>query len=163
VANTLDVLNAARLSFFENVPGAYIVQGTPQSIPNSTDTALSFTSAVSDNWNGWTSGLPTRYTVPVSGVYMLSGASCWAGNATGRRYNYLRVNGTTQVPGSAGDLDSPSTNNLVVVSSNTLYALTAGDYVEVIVNQTSGAALNTNATSAASGFISSMFLLWIHN
>lgn len=163
MGNTLDVLNASRLAFFNNVPAAYLVQGTVQSVPNSTDTAITFTSAVSDNWSGWTSGSSTRYTIKVAGVYAVSGAVCWAGNATGRRYNYLRINGTTAIPGSAGDLASPATNNITVVSPLIIHSFAVGDYIELIANQTSGAALNTNAPSATSGFISSMFATWIRN
>lgn len=163
MANTLDVLNAARLSFFENVPGAYLVQGTPQSVTSGLDTALTFNAAVSDNWNGWTSGSPTKYTIQVAGTYAVSASACWAGSASGERHSYLQVNGVTVIPGSGADLNSSSTNNITVVSPTVLYSFAVNDYVELYVYQSSGGALSTNAPNVDNAFISSMYLLWVHN
>ena len=47
-----------------------------QTLPTQTfpaGTAISFTSATADNFGGWSSGTPTVWTVPVSGVYFVYG------------------------------------------------------------------------------------------
>lgn len=109
------------------------------SIPTSALTAVSFDSEVADTnrlHDSVTNN--SRVTVPETGMYMLSANITFAGSATGSRKVYLRVDGATfiAVLRQAGD----ATENVFLV--NTPYALTKGQYVEVIAFQDSGASLN---------------------
>lgn len=164
MGTNLDVANYNEQLFLGRLPTATVYQSTPQSIPNNTNTAIIFNSQNNDNWGGFSGTNPTRYTFQLSGVYMLDGAVSWAANATNRRYQYFRINGnnSTVVPGSIADLQSTSTNNMVVSTPTTLYPFNTGDYVELMANQNTGAALSTVATGATSAFISTMVIKWIH-
>lgn len=163
MARTIDVLQAAHLAFFDNVPTAHILQTTAQTIHNSTDTAIIFNFARVDTWAGWESGKPTRYTAVVPGLYAMSSNVIWAAVATNRRYSYFKVNGTSQVPGSASDIASTLTNNLTVVTPTVVQYLNVGDYVEVYASQDTGSDLATNGSGQSSAFLSSMTLTWLRN
>ena len=116
-----------------------------QSIPDATDTALAFnqerfdTSALHD-----VSTNSSRLTAPNAGKYVISGNVRFAGNATGFRQVYIRLNGGVSIafirhlPVAAG------TDTVLALS--TLYELAVNDYVELVVNQSSGGALNVNSS-----------------
>lgn len=161
MADTLELLNAAKLAFYDNVPAAYIVQGTSQTFANNTTTAVQFDTVVLDNWGGWSGGSPTRYTFQVAGVYLLNGNVIWTGNASGRRISEYRINGV-DVPGSAGDLQSSGTNNITVPTASVLVNASVGDYIELFANQNSGGNLDTWGPGATNNFISSMAINWLH-
>lgn len=163
MASTLDLLNAARIAFYDNMPSALLVRNANQSVSNSTDTAISFDTVSYDNWTGWVVGSPTRYTIQVAGTYSISGSIAWAGSAAGRRISYLRINGSTQVPGSAGDFASSAVNTLVAPTPTILYQLSVGNYIELIGNQNCGVALNTNSSVGGNAFVPSLTVQWIHN
>lgn len=162
MGTNLDVVTLANRSFLNNAPTATVIQTTAQSVPNNTDTAITFQSGLYDNWSGFSAGTPTRYTVQISGVYAVSAAVSWAGNASGRRYHYLRRNGLYVIPGSAVDVASSGTANMMITTPMVLYFLFNTDYIEVMANQNSGGALNTATGGAASAFVSSLNLKWIH-
>lgn len=163
MAGTLDLMNTARLSFYDNLPTALIVQGTSQTFAtSSSDAAIIFDTANVDNWGGWSNANPTRYTFQVAGLYLLSGSIAWGGSSAGRRITYLRINGSTAIPGSAGDLASPSTNTQVTITPTVMWQAAVGDYVEVIGNQSSGGSLSTNGSGATSAFIPSLTVQWLH-
>lgn len=117
-----------------------------QSIPDSTDTALTFSNEEFDV--GGFADLATnntRLTVPsgLAGKYLISGYFAWASNTTGTRRAKLRVNGTTFVAqnqiGTAGGFEFMNISAVV--------SLAAADYVEIIVFQNSGAALDILGSS----------------
>jgi len=163
MGTNLDVATLASRSFLSNLPSAVVIQTTPQSIPDSTDTAITFQSESLDNWGGFSGTHPTRYTFQIRGTYMLDASISWAGNDTGRRYHDFRISGTTHVvPGSATDIQSTDTNNLVTSTPTVLYPFNVGDYIEVIANQTSGAALSTTTSGATSAFITTLTVKWVH-
>lgn len=82
----------------------------------------------------------TRITVPSGGggVYMIGGQLAYAANSTGERRLDLRINGVTTIAQNRG----AAITNISVVQIVTLYALAAGDYVELGAGQTSGGALD---------------------
>ncbi|MDR7420026.1 MAG: hypothetical protein QN178_14070 [Armatimonadota bacterium] len=111
-------------------------------------TAVPFEAAEEDPLGFWNSGQPTRLTVPTGrdGVYLIAGQASWAPSTTGRKAGWLFVNGVrvgiTEVNGDDGGLGLSFT----VVRFK---RLSAGDYVELVVRQDSGAALNLLGTSTA--------------
>lgn len=118
-----------------------------QSINDATLTALSFgaedadTDSFHDN-----STNPSRLTAPVTGYYIVEGGVEFASNATGRRAVQIRKNGSVFYASLMVDACS-SDATLLPVSA--IVQLNAGDYVEIMVFQNSGGALNAVADSRA--------------
>src|SRR5215204_2490654 len=120
-----------------------INQSRPGLPPFFSSTASASTRRLHDNATN-----NSRMTAPIAGVYVISTSVDWTANATGERRLRLRVNGNnTQL--IASDIEDSSPVRFQTVA--TVYRLAAGDYVEAVVKQTSGGALNAGA-SANLGF-----------
>lgn len=131
-------------------PSCKVYNSAAQSIANNTNTALTFNSEYWDNGGMHSTAVNTsRITIPASsgGKYWIGGNAEFVANATGTRWIGLQLNGSSfiarkQIPSNSGSYDT----GLFVA---TMQSLSAGDYVELIVYQNSGGALNvTNATVA---------------
>ncbi len=116
-----------------------------QSILNNTQTAIIFQAEDYDTNAFWAAGLPTRLVIPFTRKYALSGQNNWAVNATGIRRGFWRLNGVTVM--------GISTHQAVGVAGvGTSYPVyeehlfNAGDFLELMVQQTSGIALDIQAT-----------------
>lgn len=94
----------------------------------------------------------SRLTAPITGLYSVGACVRFASNATGYRYIYLRLNGTTVL---GADIRPAASSVATVVPLMVDYQLTAGDYVEVVANQLSGGALNMETGSGTPEF-------WMH-
>lgn len=130
-------------------PHARVNNSGSLSISNSTTTVLTFDSERVDVGAMHSTSVNTgRLTIPsgAGGFWMVGGNVVWATNTTGRRELYIRSGGATLV---AGDIRSAS-GDFPAASINQLCFLSAGDYVELVVSQNSGGALNVTATSAYS-------------
>lgn len=128
------------------VPQARVFNSANISIADSTFTALTFDSERYDNGSLHDTGANTsRLTAPITGLYAIGACLQWAASAAGRRQARLRLNGTAYIdmiehaPSAAGAT--------TVQDPGTDYRLTAGDYVEVVVFQSSGGALNVEAAA----------------
>lgn len=118
-----------------------------QSISNSTGTAVSWSTT---SWNLgtlWAVGNPTRLTAPADGIYLLTAKSPWAASGVGRRHLKYRINGVA------------TDYNLMVTTAQSgatrengadLVEMTAGDYLEIWVEQDSGGSLNLLGGNQAS-------------
>lgn len=90
----------------------------------------------------------SRITVPVDGLYLITGHIEFAANATGVRGIQILFNGTgTSVAGAY----YPTTGGIVGtgLSIATVYKFAATNYVELQGYQTSGGALVINSTAAS--------------
>lgn len=143
MASTLDVINAAQLAVLANKPAATLYQTTGQNITNTTNTFLTWNSVAGDSWNAWSSGSPTRYTVPVAGWYKIDATVMWPSNSTGARHVELYYNTTEEIntlsvwttaPASV----FPQTSNTAILYGN------VGDYFQVNLWQSSGVTLTLN-------------------
>lgn len=119
---------------------AKVVRGTNQSIPDTTLTAISWSGVEYDSPGGsWSGGSGTRLVIPYDGVYRVGLAARFAANATGLRSATLKKNAATE-------LWTASRIGLSVVSTELAFSgdfsLAAGDYLECLLAQTSGGALN---------------------
>ena len=115
---------------------ADVSRATLQSIPKNVTTAISFSTEIEDTNGFWVIGSPTRFTLPITGRYLIFGNVAWAGNNTGTRHLGIRVGGTTlicneQILGSNTQQD---------MSIATQWTLSAGQYVELVVLTTSNPA-----------------------
>lgn len=119
-------------------PRCHAFQSVAQSIPNNTSTAVLLGGEQVDN-NGIhsTSVNPSRMTIVTPGRYRCIGQAAFAANATGYRIVYLSRNG--------GAVAQSRGNAISIVSLQQAYAeilCSAGDYIEMDVQHTAGAALN---------------------
>lgn len=131
-------------------PSCRVYKSSAQSITTGTNTAITFDSERFDNGGMHSTSVNTsRITIPTGGggIYLIGGAISWAANATGVRYVSVYLNGTTHL-GISEDTSVTATDHYMTVS--TLYALSAGDYVELVVQQSSGGNLNIQSVSAYS-------------
>lgn len=94
-----------------------------------------------------TSSNTSRLTAPVTGHYLVTSTVRFASNSTGYREVLLRVNGSAYIATN----DCPAnTAGVAYCAVSTYYPLTAADYVEVWVVQTSGGALNVERNASDS-------------
>ena len=122
---------------------------TTQSITNTTDTAIAFTTedfdtdAFHDNVTN-----NSRLTVPASmgGIYLIIANVEFAANATGLRQLTMRINGNAATTNTVGMANTPTGNATRIsrLSASGIVSLSAADYVEAYVFQESGGNLNVN-------------------
>jgi hypothetical protein len=134
--------------FAFDIPWARATRTGNQSIPDSTDTVLAFDSERYDS-----AGSPglhdnvtnnSRMTAPASGsigIFAVTASVHFAANGTGLRTVTLRRNGTTNVASQTVQAVSgaPTTVNL---NSLVLLSGSGSAYLEVVVSQSSGGALD---------------------
>jgi hypothetical protein len=132
------------ITFLANPPKARVYNSANISIPDVTDTALTFNSERFDTDTMHSTVSNTgRITFTTAGTYLVGATVEFAANATGRRHLHLRVNGSTYIAGERAP--SATAADTALLSVATLYAFSAADYVEVVVYQNSTAALNVTA------------------
>lgn len=130
-----DTLYAALNGF----KGARVYNNANISIADSTFTVLTFNSERYDtNSYHSTSSNTGRLTVPAAGKYLIIGQIAFAGGA-GVRGVQIRLNGTTTLASNFVNPVTGASTDLIVVTE---YELAASDYVELVVYQNSGGAIN---------------------
>lgn len=123
-----------------------------------TDYALTFNVEEVDRDNGHSTTTNTnRYTAQTAGYYYFDAKASFTGNATGTRSARFRKNGTN-IQDSGMITPYALNTNACVLPLYTFVYLAVGDYVEIILNQSSGGALNT---SVASPYQSNMTVIWV--
>jgi hypothetical protein len=124
------------------VPAIQVGRAAVQSVPNTTETAITFTTEVgTDPWTLWAaSPNPTRITAPIDGWYTFTGWVSFAANTTGIRGVKIRSQGTTAQAFQRVSAASAGTTELTVTTGPV--SLVAGNYVELTVEQTSGGNLD---------------------
>lgn len=90
----------------------------------------------------------SRITVPDAGRYIFDASVEFAGNATGIRQLFFRINGTLIFAADSRINAGAGIGTQINLSRGVVLA--AADYVEVLARQDSGGALNINASSAYS-------------
>jgi hypothetical protein len=123
---------------------------TFQSIPNGTITPFAWTDADSydtDNMHDPATN-PSRIVIKTPGVYVFSPTIVVAANATGLRSLGFLVNGGTYYGWDHRPAVTPAH---VLSRSQVLPSLAINDYVEVVMQQTSGGALNAGSNDGTTG------------
>lgn len=130
-------------------PRTRVYRSTSQTIVRVTPTAIIFDTERYDTDGGWSSGQPTRLTVPEDGVYAVGGHVQLLGMTTAiDNYLALRINGTQTIAlqqGAGSAISNNPTTNILVPA----IPLVAGDYVELLVNHTDDSDRNTGAGTAS--------------
>ena len=127
--------------------GASAVRATNQSIPNSANTAISFSGVTYDDYGMWAVGNPTRLTIPAALTgkrILIVGQLDWTANVTGTRGAALIKNGTTRIAEAAF---GTTTSSHVPLTPVALDVPVTSDYYEIQAFQASGGALNVDATT----------------
>lgn len=89
----------------------------------------------------------SRLTAIVSGTYVLTAHVAFAANTTGVRALAIRLNGTSTI---ATQITNAAGSGATFLTLSTVYRLTAGDYVEMVVTQTSGGDLSVSSAARSS-------------
>lgn len=133
------------------VPACRVTHNVGQSIPTSALTALAFNTETYDTDSIHdTSTNNSRLTCKTPGKYKMHACVGLDGNATGTRELYIRLNGgSTYI---AIDSRPPTGTSVPFCNIVGEYQLALNDYVEVMMQQTSGSFLSTLAYSGTPSF-----------
>lgn len=137
-------------------PYCDIFHNTTQATANATVLTLAMNSERVDN-DGChdNSTNNSRITIQTPGVYQLTAQVGYAANATGVRYGYLNLNGTTTI----GFTTTPALSvGGVTVPVTRPYRLAFGDYVQAQAYQNSGGALNIDQQN---NYTPTLSALWV--
>jgi hypothetical protein len=137
---------------FASLPAARAYSAVSHTIPSATFTAIPFNAEHFDTADIWSPGSPTRLTAPRTGTYVVSAAAGWPAGAGSRTVRIDRSGAqvaASTLPGAGG----PSQ----VVA--TITRMNAGEYVELIVHQDSGASVGTTVCSGNS--CPSLAIAWV--
>lgn len=134
--------------FLYNPPAVRAYNSSSISIPHNTETALTFDAERYDTDTMHSSSTnPGRLTCNTEGKYFVKFGGAFTTNGTGVRQIKLRKNGTINI-------DLASFNAVAAhftwFGASTDVQLSVGDYVEAVVFQTSGGALDLMASPQAS-------------
>lgn len=132
-------------NFWLSVPTFEGRQTVTQSLTSGVDAALTYDTEDLDNDNGHSTVTNTdRYTPVTVGRFQVSGACCYATNATGWRAASVWKNGAF-VNGGGALYQAVSTAASTRVASRTITEVANGstDYFQIAANQNSGGALST--------------------
>ena len=131
-----------QVSRTDNAPkdvGVHVYNNANISAASSAYTVLTFNSERYDTDGIHSTTTNTnRLTVTRSGKYEILGSAQWANNATGYRMLGIRLNGVTWI----GFIQNVAISSPLVQQASSQYQLNVGDYVELLVYQNSGVALN---------------------
>ena len=126
-------------------PACRVFNNTGPSITTGgTEKVLTFTAERYDTDGMWTPAAPSRITFNTRGLYAVTAQMIYSPNTAGDRIVSVRLNGTTWIvyetqrarTGAAGPH---------ILECSTQYLFSAGDYVEMMVFQDSGATLTATA------------------
>ncbi len=142
------------INFVLNPPAVAANLTTPQTIPDSTWTTITFNLVTRDTDS--ISDLSTlgTYTIQTPGLYLLGCNAIWASNTSGVRHVAVFVNGVNVGRESRDAISSGVAGGLTISKSQ---VLTVGDVVEFKAHQNTGAGRTLNG---AGDEISSAFVLW---
>jgi hypothetical protein len=161
--NNLDDANIASgaamaLSKLAVVPAARVFHSAAQSIASGVNTALAFNSERFDtNVIHDTAVNNSRLVCKTAGVYVIAGQVEWAGSASsGVREVHIRLNGGATL--AKQQVGQEQTSFAVPMSVATEYALALNDYVELVVFQNTGGAVDVLANGSYSPEFSMAYL-----
>lgn len=122
--------------------GCNLIKNASQSIPNATETSVTWTGVIADNEGFWNSANPSRIVAPFTGVMRLSGGLGFATNGTGTRAIDVYLNGSGAAYRNVVNCLGQLTASDQIVNFVVDVTVNVGDYVEIRTSQNSGGALN---------------------
>lgn len=141
-------------------PLTQLTQASAQTFTTSTPAFVTWDTKVTDRDSGWSSGSNTRYTAQTPGYYLAAANVCFASNSSGARIANFQVTTGSGNPLGAGvttlfcrpSVPGQSTATGVALESLTPY-MYAGDYLQVIAEQSSGGNLATVVAGATPSWL----------
>jgi hypothetical protein len=122
-----------------------VAQASAQSIPNNALTALTWDTEVTDNDSAHSTVTnSSRITFQAAGWYHYEALYIAAFNTAGYRIVAAYKNGALYKPGQRL---TPSVSNATDIAASGYIQVVVGDYLEIFVYQSSGAALLTDTTN----------------
>jgi hypothetical protein len=138
------------------VPYADVFHNANQSVANASAVTVAFNSERIDNDGCHDNATNnSRITIQTPGLYSLSSSLGYAANATGLRYGYIRLNGTTIIGFQTTPALSAGGAQTQIARQ---YRLGYGDYVEAQAYQSSGGALNVETQNNYSPTLSAVWV-----
>lgn len=123
------------------VKAVSVYNSTTQSISNATNTAITYNSEIFDTDSFHSTSINTsRLTAPSTGYYLVTACAEFATSSSGMRYLKIRKNGTTEY--ALVNAKGVSTYSGAMSCSAIVHLTASTDYVEAVVYQDSGGALN---------------------
>jgi len=116
-----------------------------QSIPNATNTPISFDTEARDDDGLWVIGSPTVFTIPKAGIWYFGSSVAYDSNSTGFRETRLRVNGSVATYGVT-DSRTAVNGGATALTITAIGILAVSDTIDVAVWQNSGGNLNMSST-----------------
>lgn len=134
---------------------ARVRRAATQNLTNNVFTVMTWDTEDYDRGGFYVPGQPTRLTIPVSGVYRVSGNVPMGANNTGSgRAVAIYVNGAAATSGSRYVPPFASASRVPTPEVNLELQLDAGDYLELFGWQDTGATLATFASGGIFPFLS---------
>lgn len=130
-------------------PAVKVTRSILANVPNNTPTEVPFTTEVFDTNAMWIVGTPTRITFQTRGIFQFGAYWTWPANTTGRReglWRYTPANGSGAV--TLINESVATSGNVFRRQLNYQWFFEIGDYVELLVTQSSGGLLNLDAADA---------------
>ena len=138
-----DDLSAATMEKIANPPRARVLANAAQNVLNNTFTEIVFQEQdFIYNVTHDAVGNPTRFTIAVDGIYVLTGGVAWGTNGTGVRALKWQKNGV-DIPGGGSNVGAYTPGQPMVVARPTTVSLAVGDYVCLLGSQSSTVTLAT--------------------
>lgn len=134
------------VSFLANPPACRVRNTVDIPISNNTATALTFGAERWDTDSMHSTTTNTgRITINTAGLYNVYACVEFEPNNSGYRSAWFRVNGSSIIGAGTVSAAASSAGTNVVVA--TTWRFTAGDYIELLVQQTSGGSIDVQAVA----------------
>lgn len=147
---------AVQTTSFGSLPGASVSLEGFQIIPTATSQPIVFDNEIYDTANFFAPS-SSSVTIPIDGLYVMTGNLGFAPNATGYRQIQFQVNGAAIGLSQIANAGAASTAGL---SLTAIHRLSAADIVQLLAVQNSGGDLATN-TIGAPGTDAKFSIQWI--
>jgi len=133
-----DTLDGQHSTYFKSDVQPYVslYRSAALNIANTTNTALTWDGVTSNDYGMYSSGSPTRVTIQVAGMYLVTGIVGYQGSIVGNRIVYIYKNGSLFHLTNTTATNS-SANSIGLNASVPLY-LQPNDYLELGTYQNSG-------------------------
>lgn len=144
---TAPVLNTElrdMFNFLISPPRVALSRVSALSLPSGSAVAVPWENQFINTFSMWSSGAPTRITIPVPGKYRVSVVGSFSTNQTNIRVIQVRLNGST--PNykilQAAPVPSPTAETVVSGSLTLPYTFAIGEYFEIQATQSTGSTLS---------------------
>lgn len=155
-ASELNTYVRDNLSELYTPPGVRLRLTANQSISNNSSQVVAWNEGTATaEWNVgpcWSTATPSRIKPSEAGVWRFEALGTFAVNSSGQRRAAFRLNGSTATQFTLQQVDTPPTTGAgfgAAVGGVEEYTLTTTEFVEFVLFQNSGAALNALGNASA--------------